>query len=115
MDSKFVHQQYCSKTRNEGGLQGLNFPLISDSDRSISYNYGVIISEGAETGASYRATFIIDKKQILRHVNINDLDANIDVMELLRIIKAYQFADENGTLINQKIQCPFSKTPDDQK
>ena len=89
MDSHFVHMQYCKKPRDEGGLAGLQFPLISDSQRIISENYGVIIEDGEEKGASYRATFIIDSKQILRHANINDLDANLEVSELLRIIKAF--------------------------
>ena len=62
MDSQFVHENFCNKPRSEGGLKGINFPLLSDVDRSICYNYGVIIEEGEEKGAPYRATFIIDKK-----------------------------------------------------
>jgi len=37
---------YCSKKRSEGGLGNLEFPLLSDVDRSISTSYGVIIEDG---------------------------------------------------------------------
>ncbi len=62
MDSQFVHQTYCERPRSEGGLQGLNYPLLSDHSRDISNAYGVVIEEGEEKGASYRAAFIIDRK-----------------------------------------------------
>jgi alkyl hydroperoxide reductase subunit AhpC len=41
--------------------------------------YGVYIDEGEEKGSSYRASFIIDKKGLLRHFSINDLDENINI------------------------------------
>jgi alkyl hydroperoxide reductase subunit AhpC len=48
-----------------------------------------VIEDGDEKGACYRSTFIIDKKGILRHASINDLDANIDVHEVFRLVKGF--------------------------
>lgn len=43
-----------------------------------------------------RATFIIDKKGIVRHVSMNDFPVGRSVDEVLRLIEAFQFADEVG-------------------
>jgi thioredoxin-dependent peroxiredoxin len=44
---------------------GLSFPLLSDTDKSVSKTYG-ILTEGAKFAR--RATFVVDKKGIIRHV-----------------------------------------------
>jgi tryparedoxin peroxidase (2-Cys peroxiredoxin) len=49
----------------------------------------VIIEEGEEKGASYRAIFIIDRRQILRHSSVNDLDVGIDINDVLRMLKVF--------------------------
>jgi len=78
--------QYCQKPRSEGGLGGLTYPLIADIDRNISKSYGVLIEEGEEKGASYRATFILDKNGLVRHSSVNDIAGSIDVKEILRLV-----------------------------
>ncbi|KRX01853.1 Thioredoxin-like fold [Pseudocohnilembus persalinus] len=93
VDSQFVHQNYCTKPRSEGGVGGINFPLLSDVNREVSRRYGVMIEDGEEKGASFRATFIIDKAQILRHSAINDLDCSLEITEILRLVKGFQNAD----------------------
>jgi peroxiredoxin Q/BCP len=43
----------------------LNFPLYADPDKKIAREYGVL---NAERGVANRATFVIDKKGVLRKV-----------------------------------------------
>ncbi len=69
---------------NEGGVGDLDFPLVSDLNKDISYEYGVL----SEDGVALRASFLIDKNGIVRHQIINDLP--------LRIIDALQFYEQNG-------------------
>ena len=41
--------------------------------------------------------FLIDPKGVLRSMLVNDLPVGRSVNETLRLIKAFQFADEHGT------------------
>lgn len=50
-------------------------------------------------GVSLRGLFIIDKNGVLRHSTINDLPVGRDVDETLRVLAAFQYADENGNVI----------------
>lgn len=85
---------YIQKPRSEGGLGPINFPLLSDVDRKISRDYGVLVSGGSESGACLRSTFIIDNKQIVRHLAINDFAGHIKADELLRMVKGLQEEDK---------------------
>ncbi len=44
---------------------GVNFPLLSDFKRDVSKQYGIL---NEERGFANRATFVIDKQGIIRHV-----------------------------------------------
>lgn len=48
-----------------------------------------MIEEGEERGVSFRATVIIDRDSIVRHMAINDLAVNVNVDEILRMVKAF--------------------------
>lgn len=95
------------KPRNQGGLEPCVIPLLSDVNKDIAKDYGVLV-DGADDvmrGAALRATFIIDDKGILRHSSINDESAGRNVEETLRILKALQFADKHGEV------CPAKWKP----
>lgn len=81
---------YCAKPRSEGGLGQINFPLMSDVDRKISSDYGVLINNGSESGTCLRSTFIIDDKHIVRHLAINDFAGHLKSEEILRMVKGIQ-------------------------
>ena len=44
---------------------GVTFPLLSDFKRTVSKDYGIL---DEERGFATRATFVIDKEGIIRHV-----------------------------------------------
>jgi alkyl hydroperoxide reductase subunit AhpC len=48
---------WINQERKAGGLGGLNYPLLSDFQRSMSEDYGVLIPEA---GIALRGLFIID-------------------------------------------------------
>lgn len=75
--------EYTRKSRAEGGLGKIDIPLLSDMGRKIGDAYGVL----NDAGISYRGTFIIDDKQIVRHLSINDLPVGRNVDEYLRLVK----------------------------
>jgi peroxiredoxin (alkyl hydroperoxide reductase subunit C) len=62
-----------SWTRNMCGVEGeLWFPVFSDfyPHGAVAKKYGVLRSDGV----SERALFIIDKKGIIRHIDIHDIN-----------------------------------------
>lgn len=104
VDSKFSHMEYTLKPRKEGGLGNMDIPLVSDLNKEISKAYGCLCEDG-DVGVSYRATYIIDKKGIVRHSSINDLPVGRNPDEYLRLVKAFLYVDEHGEV------CPANWQP----
>lgn len=50
-DSKQSHLMWASVPRSEGGISGINFPLLSDHTHAISIAYGVLKED---EGCAYR-------------------------------------------------------------
>lgn len=92
IDSHFSHLAWRNTPIKNGGIGEINFPLVSDISKSISKNYEVLI----EDSIALRATIIIDKDFIVRHVSINDLPLGRNVDEILRIIDAVQYNEQYG-------------------
>lgn len=92
VDSHFTHLAWINTSRKEGGLGGINYPLVADLDKSISRDYGVLL----DAGISLRGLFLIDPSGTIRQSTINDLPVGRNVDEVLRLIKAFQFTDEHG-------------------
>jgi peroxiredoxin (alkyl hydroperoxide reductase subunit C) len=106
VDSKFSHWAWLNTEKNDGGIKGVTYPLVSDLSKTIAENYGVLAGEydfneeGEATfnGApvAYRGTFLIDKKGNIRHSVINDLPLGRSIDEALRMVDALQYFEKNG-------------------
>ena len=105
IDSQFTHMEWTKKDRKKGGLGKMEIPLIADVNKKISTAYGCLVQDGDDEGVAYRATYIIDKNGILRHLSMNDLPVGRNADEVLRLVKAFQYTDEYGEV------CPASWTP----
>jgi peroxiredoxin (alkyl hydroperoxide reductase subunit C) len=93
VDSHFTHQAWANTPREEGGIKGINYPLVSDLAKNIAREYNVLI-EGF--GAALRGLFIIDKAGVLMHSTINHLDLGRNIDEVLRVLDAVDFSQEHG-------------------
>ncbi|KAK9720928.1 Peroxiredoxin 1 [Basidiobolus ranarum] len=92
-DSKFAHFAWTNTPRKEGGLGSMNIPILSDVTHQISKDYGVYLEE---SGVAFRGLFIIDPKQNVRIMQVNDLPVGRSVDETLRLLEALQFTDIHG-------------------
>ncbi|GAA5871065.1 hypothetical protein JCM8547_005347 [Rhodosporidiobolus lusitaniae] len=102
-DSEYSHLAWSNTNRNEGGLgPNLKLKLVADTNHKISRDYGVLIEDA---GVALRGLFLIDPKQTVRQITINDLPVGRSVDETIRLIQAFQFTDEHGEV------CPASWTP----
>lgn len=101
-DSHYTHLAWINTPRKQGGLGELDIPLLADKSMKIARDYGVL---NEETGIPFRGLFIIDKKQNLRQITVNDLPVGRSVDETLRLVQAFQFTDEHGEV------CPANWKP----
>lgn len=105
-DTEQSHWGWVNMEKNAGGIKGVTYPLVADTNKTISMNYDVLagdfgwddngdmIAEGELI--AYRGLFLIDKEGIVRHQLVNDLPLGRNVEEAIRMVDALQFLDENG-------------------
>lgn len=101
VDSQYTHLAWKSTPLREGGLGGVQFPLVSDLKKDIARAYGVLHDEAI----ALRGLFLIDKSGIVRHEVVNDLPLGRSVDEALRILDALQFFETYGDV------CPADWHP----
>ena len=100
------HWGWLQVGKNEGGIQGVTYPIVADTNKTISKNYDVLTGdffydENDQLQAdgeliAYRGLFLIDKEGIVRHQVVNDLPLGRNVDEALRMVDALQFNEVNG-------------------
>ena len=105
-DTEQSHWGWLQMPKEQGGIKGVNYPLVADTNKTISKNYDVLAGdyfydENDELQASgeliaYRGLFLIDRSGIVRHQLVNDLPLGRNVDEALRMVDALQFTEENG-------------------
>lgn len=93
IDSKFTHHAWLNTPKSQGGIQGVNYTLVSDLNKEIISKYDVEV-EGA--GIAYRGLFLIDKEGMVQHQVVNNLPLGRNVDEAVRMVKALQFFEKNG-------------------
>lgn len=106
IDSKFSHWAWLNTPKNEGGIEGVTYPLVSDLAKTIAENYDVLAGEydideegnSAFQGApvAYRGLFLIDKEGTVRHQVVNDLPLGRSIDEALRMVDALNYFEANG-------------------
>ena len=110
VDSKFSHWAWLNTPKNNGGIQGVTYPLVSDLSKTIASNYDVLAGEYVysedENGnttlefegvpQAYRGLFLIDKAGIVRHQVVNDFPLGRNIEEALRMVDALTHNEEKG-------------------
>lgn len=98
VDSVHAHLAWLDKPKEKGGIQGVDYTLLSDLHRDLAVALGVF---DEEVGAALRATFLLDKNGVIQHVSINNLGFGRNIDELIRLVDALQFIEEHGDQV-----CP---------
>lgn len=92
VDSKFTHLAWTEKSRQQGGIEGLRYPLLADLQKKMSLDYSVL----TDGGVSLRGLFIVDPQGVVQHSTVNNLAVGRSVDETLRVLKAFQFVASHG-------------------
>ncbi len=105
-DTEETHLAWLMTAKNNGGIEGVTYPIVADSAKTIATNFGVLggdfnyneegelIFEGAPI--ALRGTFIINKEGIIKHSTINDFPIGRNVDETLRTLDAIIYTDTHG-------------------
>ncbi|GHC64602.1 peroxiredoxin [Ulvibacter litoralis] len=107
-DTPEVHFAWLNTPKNNGGIEGVTYPILADSNRNLSSQLGILDVTNErydeETGnvlvdgdnVTYRATYLIDEEGTVFHESINHMPLGRNVSEFLRLIDAYTHVQENG-------------------
>ena len=108
VDTAEVHFAWLNTSKDNGGIEGVTFPLLADTNRNLSSQLGILDSASESydeaTGnvmidgsyVTYRATYLIDEEGKIFHESVNDMPLGRNVAEYLRLIDAYTHVQEKG-------------------
>jgi peroxiredoxin (alkyl hydroperoxide reductase subunit C) len=97
-DTEQSHWGWLQMSKDHGGIQGITYPIVADTNKTISHNYDVLDGEWSydedgnltATGEmiAYRGLFLINKEGVV-----------------MRMVDALQYFEEKGEV------CPANWTP----
>lgn len=93
IDSTYSHFAWLSTPKSKGGIHGVEYPIVSDINKTIARDYDVLCTQ---EGIAYRGLFLIDRDGIVRHQVINDLPLGRSVEEAIRILDALVYFEQHG-------------------
>lgn len=105
-DTEESHLAWLNVPKDQGGIQGVTYPIVADSSKTIASNFGVLagdwnynddnelVFEGIPV--AYRGSFLIDKEGTVRHETINDLPLGRNIDEMIRLVDALQYVEKHG-------------------
>lgn len=110
-DTEYSHHAWVKMPRDAGGIAGVMYPIVADTNKTIADAYGVLAGEFYfdDTGklqtrgelVAYRGLFLIDKNGIVQHEVINNMPIGRSVTETLRVLDALQHFEQHGEV------CPM--------
>ena len=93
IDSHFTHNAWRNTPVDQGGIGAVRYTMAADMGHSIVKDYDV---EADVPAVAYRGSFLIDRDGMVRHQVVNDLPLGRNIDEMIRMIDALQFFEENG-------------------
>ena len=108
VDTAEVHFAWLNTAKDNGGIEGVTYDLIADSNRNLSSVLDILDATPGEfdeklnkqflvgDNVTYRATFLLDEVGVVFHQGINHMPVGRNVNEFLRLIDAYTHVQEHG-------------------
>lgn len=107
-DTAEVHFAWLNTSKDDGGIEGVTYPLIADSNRNLARALDILDLDNFRydeendldlvdgDNVTYRATFLVDEEGTVFHESINHMPLGRNVAEFLRLIDAYSHVQEKG-------------------
>lgn len=108
VDTPEVHFAWLSTPKDQGGIEGVTYPLLADTNRNLSDQLGInqigVESYDEETDTytmdgpyvPWRATYLIDEEGTVFHESVNVEPVGRNIAEYLRMIDAYAHFQKHG-------------------
>ena len=106
-DTNEVHFAWLNTAKDNGGIEGVTYPLIADTTRNLSSALDILdvdvdFDEDYEdellvgSNVTFRATYLIDEDGKIFHESVNDMPLGRNVNEYLRLVDAYTHVQTKG-------------------
>nr|WP_315163614.1 peroxiredoxin [uncultured Flavobacterium sp.] len=107
-DTNEVHFAWLNTAKNNGGIEGVTYPILADTNRNLSNILGILDIESTSysedtdsvivegSNVTYRATYLVDETGKIFHESVNDMPLGRNVNEYIRLIDAYTHVQEKG-------------------
>ena len=107
-DTAEVHFAWLNTPKDNGGIEGVSYDILADSNRNLATILDILDIEQVEYNeeldsniikgdyVTYRATYLIDEEGTVFHEGINHMPLGRNVKEYLRLIDAYSHVQKNG-------------------
>lgn len=86
-DSVHSHRAWVKTPREENGIEGLAYPLLSDVGGRLAAKYNILIEDA---NVALRGLFIINPEGVLQYSVVHDLNIGRSVDETLRVLQGLQ-------------------------
>ena len=106
-DTNEVHFAWLNTPKNNGGIEGVTYPILADTTRNLAAELGILDIEMeydeafdgellVGSNVTYRATYLIDEDGKIFHESVNDMPLGRNVNEYLRLVDAYTHVQTKG-------------------
>ena len=107
-DTPEVHFAWLSTPKDNGGIEGVTYPILADANRNLANILKVLDTtnerydeelDAVQTDGNstpYRATFILDEDGMVFHQGMNFFPVGRNINEFLRLIDAYAHNQKFG-------------------
>jgi alkyl hydroperoxide reductase subunit AhpC len=107
VDTPEVHFAWLSTPKDNGGIEGVTYSLLADSNRNLASTLGILdatttydeaLGKEIKVGddVTYRATYLIDEEGTVFHESVNHMPLGRNVEEFIRLIDAYTHVQRHG-------------------
>lgn len=107
-DTNEVHFAWLNTPKNNGGIEGVTYPILADTNRNLANILGILDIESTSysedtdsviiegSNVTFRATYLIDETGKIFHESVNDMPLGRNVNEYLRMVDAYTHIQVKG-------------------
>jgi peroxiredoxin (alkyl hydroperoxide reductase subunit C) len=107
-DTNEVHFAWLNTPKNNGGIEGVTYPILADTNRNLSNILGILDIDSTEyseetdsviiegSNVTFRATYLVDETGKIFHESVNDMPLGRNVNEYIRLIDAYTHVQTKG-------------------
>ena len=107
-DTPEVHFAWLSTPKDNGGIEGVTYPILADANRNLANILKVLDTTNERydeeldavqidgNSTPYRATFLLDEDGMVFHQAMNFFPVGRNVNEFLRLIDAYAHNQKFG-------------------